>query len=310
MKYLPFTVIGGYLGAGKTTLLNRLLSNAKDLRVAVLVNDFGSVNIDVDLIRSHEGDTINLANGCMCCSLVNGFAAAISQIRDRAENFDHIVIEASGVADPGKVAQYGQMYQLPLQGILVVADAEQVRKQAINKYVGETVVQQFSQADLIVLNKTDLVSEEERVNLKTWLSAIAPKTPVIETTQSQVPMDVLLGIQSSPLPIFTNSHHDHDHHDHAHTFETWTIEQSSPLTREALNHFAKGLGEDIYRAKGFVYLQDDQEHRYIYQQVGTRWTLQPGMDWNSDQPQTRLVMIGRRGSTNLETLEALLKDGN
>ena len=114
---LPFTVIGGYLGAGKTTLLNHLLTNARGLRVAVLVNDFGSVNIDVDLIRSHDGDTINLANGCMCCSLVGGFAQAIGQVRNRAESFDHVVIEASGVADPAKIAQYGQMYELPLDGI-------------------------------------------------------------------------------------------------------------------------------------------------------------------------------------------------
>lgn len=305
MKDLPFTVIGGYLGAGKTTLLNHILSHSKDLRIAVLVNDFGSINIDVNLIRSHEGDTINLANGCMCCSLVNGFAAAIGQIRDRADNFDHLVIEASGVADPGKVAQHGQMYQLPLLGILVVADAEQVRKQATNKYVGKTVVRQLCQADLIVLNKTDLVCEAECINLKTWLASIAPKTAVIETTQAQVPLDVLLGTPSRPLPILIESLQDHGH-----TFETWTLERSRPITREALNHFAEGLGEDIYRAKGFIVLQDDPAHRYLYQQVGTRWTLQPDMDWNSDQPHTCLVIIGRRGSTNLETLEALLKDSH
>ena len=108
-----------------------------------------------------------------------------------------------------------------------------------------------------------------------------------------------------------HDHHDHDHHDHdrddhTHTFETWTIERSSPLTREDLERFAPGLGEDIYRAKGFVYLQEDQERRYIYQQVGKRWTLKPSTTWDREQPQTRLVVIGRRGATNLEALEALL----
>jgi G3E family GTPase len=302
MSNLPFTVIGGYLGAGKTTLLNHLLANTEGLRVAVLVNDFGSVNIDASLIRSHDGDTINLANGCMCCSLVNGFAAAIGEIRKRAEDFDRLVIEASGVANPRKVAQYGTMYQLPLEGILVVVDAEQVRTQAQNKYVGDTVVRQFAQADLILLNKMDLVSEEEIASLRDWLANLAPKTPIIATTQSQVPMDVLLGIESDRLLIHSQT----DGDDHTDTFETWTIDSSSPLTKESLERFASSLGEDIYRAKGFVYLQEDKEHRYIYQQVGTRWTLEPSSSWDREQPQTRLVVIGRRGATNLEALEALL----
>lgn len=107
---IPFTVLGGYLGAGKTTLLNHLLTNTQGLRIAVLVNDFGSVNIDVGLIRSHAGDTINLANGCMCCSIANNFALVMKELGDRRQDFDHIVIEASGVANPGKIAQYGQMY--------------------------------------------------------------------------------------------------------------------------------------------------------------------------------------------------------
>lgn len=311
---LPVTVIGGYLGAGKTTLLNHLLTNTKGLRIAALVNDFGSINIDVDLIRNHDGDTINLSNGCMCCSLVNGFALAIGQIRDRADQFDRIVIEASGVADPGKIAQYGQMYQLPLDGILVVADAEQVRIQAQNKYVGDTVMRQFTQADLILLNKVDLVSAADLTDLRTWLAELAPGIPVIESVQSQVPIEVLLGAWEScaSLPI---SHELHDPlsiepqfrlADHSLTFETWTIERSSPMNQQSLSHFALGLGEDIYRAKGFVCLQDDLERRYVYQRVGSRWSLEPGTFWENERPQTRLVVIGRRGATSAEAIAALL----
>jgi G3E family GTPase len=310
MTALPLTVIGGYLGAGKTTLVNRLLSIEKGLRVAVLVNDFGSVNIDVDLIRSHAGDTINLANGCMCCSLINGFAAAMHQLLDRVEELDHIVIEASGVADPGKVAQQGKIYQLSLQGILVVADAEQIRTQAADKYVGKTVIRQFTQADLIVLNKTDLVTMEERGVLKTWFSAIAPQTAVIETTHSRLPMDVLLGIQSPAVLNLSNQQQDSSQDDHVQPFESWTIEQETPLSKEALNNFAHELGDDIYRVKGFIYLQNDQKHRYIYQQVGSRYTLQPDVAWNNNQPFTCLVIIGRRGSTNLVNLKALLQEAD
>ena len=164
----PFTVIGGYLGAGKTTLLNNLLTQAGGLRVAVIVNDFGEVNIDASLIAGHDGDTISLANGCMCCSLSGGFAPAIAAILERAETLDAIVVEASGVAEPGKIAQYGQMFGLPLDGVLVVVDAEQIRMQALNKYVGDTVLRQLAQADLLLLNKIDLAPDLPAV--RHWLS--------------------------------------------------------------------------------------------------------------------------------------------
>ena len=117
---LPITVIGGYLGAGKTTLVNNLLTQANGLRAAVLVNDFGAVNIDAALIAEHAGDTISLTNGCMCCSMADGLYMAIVQIMKHAERLDHIIIEASGVAEPGKIARKGQAFGLPLDGVLVV----------------------------------------------------------------------------------------------------------------------------------------------------------------------------------------------
>jgi G3E family GTPase len=301
---LPFTVVGGYLGAGKTTLLNHLLTNTSGLRIAVLVNDFGSVNIDAELIRDHNGDTINLANGCMCCSLVNGFAAAVGAIRQRAAEFDHLVIEASGVADPAKIAQYGQMYELPLDGIVVVVDAEQVRAQSTNKYVGDTVLRQFEQADLIVLNKIDLVSAEERRSLRAWLTDLAPGTPVIETTGSEVPIDVLLGAHEGRLPRRGTDHQAPENH--AELYETWTIERVAPLSRDALQRFAQGLGPDVYRAKGFVLLQGDTAMKYVFQQVGARWTLEQTSVWSDEPRRTRVVIIGRAGATSLLALQALV----
>ena len=302
---LPFTVIGGYLGAGKTTLLNHLLTNTVGLRIAVLVNDFGSVNIDAELIRGHAGDTINLANGCMCCSLVNGFAQAIGAIRNRADAFDHMVIEASGVADPAKIAQYGQMYQLPLDGIVVVADAEQVRTQAENKYVGDTVVRQFAQADLILLNKIDLVSAVEGAGLRAWLGELAPGTPIIDTVRASVPVEVLLGVHEHPIPTGGEAE-EQQPVEHSDVFETWTLERAVALSRHDIERFAAGLGEEIYRAKGFVWLRDAPERRYVYQQVGGRWSLEAGEAWNGESMRTRLVVIGRRGATSAGSLEGLL----
>jgi G3E family GTPase len=297
---LPFTVIGGYLGAGKTTLLNHLLTNTAGMRLAVLVNDFGSVNIDVDLIQSHDGETMSLANGCICCSLVNGFAQAIGEIEKRAGAFDHLAIEASGVALPAKIAQYGQMYQLPLDGILVVVDAEQVRTQAENKYAGDTVLRQLAQADLLILNKIDLVPPETLAELRAWLAERSPGTPLLETVRSEVPLDVLLGAGTDRAKIGGRAEHahqdrGHDHHDHASDYQTRTLEWAEPLTRPDLERFASELGGDIYRAKGFVHLHDDPDRRYVYQQVGARWSLEPSEPWGEDQRRTRLVVIGRAG---------------
>jgi G3E family GTPase len=302
---LPFTVIGGYLGAGKTTLLNHLLASAAGLRLAVLVNDFGSVNIDASLIRSHDGETIELANGCMCCTLVGGFASAISQVLDRADRFDHLVIEASGVADPAKIAQYGQMYGLPLDGILLVVDAERVRLQAANKYVGDTVLRQFGQADLIVLNKTDLLPAGELQDLRKWLAGVAPGVKIVGTVRAEVPLDVLFGAhggRAGAEALRAGGYHP----DHSHTYGTWTVERADALSREALGRFAAGLGERIFRAKGVVSIEGSPARSYIYQQVGTRWSLEPGDPAGEAPGVSRLVVIGLVGATSAAALHALL----
>jgi G3E family GTPase len=305
---LPFTVIGGYLGAGKTTLLNHLLTHAGGMRTAVLINDFGSVNIDASLIANHDGETVELANGCICCSLVNGFAVAVGRIRKRAADLDHIVIEASGVADPAKIARYGQMYQLPLDGILVVADAEQVKTQASNKYVGDTVLRQFSQADLVVVNKTDLVSKEELADLRAWLHQVSRGSPLIETVRSAAPLEVLLGtrrVRSHPAAETPGRNRP----DHVNAYATWTIDRTVPVSRRSIGRLAAGLGKNVYRAKGFVHLKDDPERRYIYQQVGRRWSLEAGPAWESEPRRTLVVMIGRPGATGDSALGMLL-DGS
>ena len=302
---LPFTVLGGYLGAGKTTLVNELLRNAEGLRLAVLVNDFGSVNIDVDLIAEHDRDTINLANGCICCSLVDGLAQTISGVLERSAEFDHVVIEASGVADPAKIAHYGQMYEMPLDGIIVMADAEQVRDKAADKFVGETVVRQFSQADLILVNKTDLVSDTDLTSLHTWLGDLAPDAPRIETQQSKVALDVLLGSHESrgARTIQTDGA---EHEDHALSHQTWTMERIGLLSRSDIERFAVALGPNIYRAKGFVHLDEDPATQFVFQRVGARWTLEPGAPWDDQERITRMVLIGRSGAVEDESIEGLL----
>ena len=292
---LLFTVIGGYLGAGKTTLLNNLLSQAGGRRIAVLVNDFGEVNIDAELIASHDGGTISLTNGCLCCDLSNGFAAAIGDVLKRADALDHVIVEASGVAEPGKIAQYGQMYELPLDGVFVVADAEQIRGQAANKYVNDTIRRQLAQADLIVLNKTDLVSTDALAGLRRWLAQHAA-APLYETSYAEIPLQVLFGQltaagRKSQDRGSSRSEQNHSH-DHASRYRTWTIERHEPVKREAFERLANRLGKEIFRAKGFVHFTSAPERRYLYQQVGGRWTLEDLGPDNISETRTRIVFIG------------------
>lgn len=285
---LPFFVIGGYLGAGKTSLLNRLLAGPHGLRIAVLVNDFGSVNIDAELIGDRDGATLSLANGCLCCSLQDGFAAAIGSILAQADRLDLLVIEASGVADPIRIAHYGQMYGLPLRAIVIVVDAEQIRTQADNKYVGDTVVRQLAKADLIVLNKIDLVEEAGLQETEQWVRGHAPDAPLLRTTGGEVPIELLSEFDGHAADALALPAHDHAAHA---AFETKTITLAQPVPRERIERMAATLGPHYYRAKGFAWIEDDPAHRYLYQQVGSRFSLTREEPWRGD-PSTLLVLIG------------------
>lgn len=296
MSLPPVTVIGGYLGAGKTTLVNHLLAEAHGLRLAVLVNDFGEVNVDAALIAAHDGDTISLANGCLCCSLTNGFAQAIATVLEHRDRLDAIVIEASGVAEPGKIAQYGQMYDLPLDGIITVADAERIREQAVNKYVGETVLRQLEQADLVLLNKADCVTPDQLSAVRTWLASAAPGVPVLPTTRSAAALGILLGrghsrsaTPDTPLRFTGSVNHEALH-------RSWVIRRRRPVRRAAIERLATRQGRRIFRAKGFVQLAEDPARRYLLQQAGRRWTLEENGDWGPDGAQTQIVCIGPPGT--------------
>jgi G3E family GTPase len=312
---IPYTVIGGYLGAGKTTLLNNLLRNSQGLRLAVLVNDFGDINIDADLVVSHDGETINLASGCICCSLADGFMLTLNRVSKRAGEIDHIIVEASGVSDPVKIGQYGAILKLDLEGVIVLVDAEQIREKAANKYVGDTVIRQLKGADLLVLNKVDLVPPEQLAGVRAWLADLVPAARIIETVNGQVPISILLGNLTVASPavrewaVAAEHNHAADHtHAEAHDamYQTWNVTAEAPIRRDNVHALLDTLPEGVLRAKGFVHLADDPDRRYLLQLVGKRWKLTSGEPWGDAVPGTRLVFIGLPGSIKPGNIEARL----
>jgi G3E family GTPase len=288
---IPYTILGGYLGAGKTTLLNRLLADNDGLRLALLINDFGAINIDAQLIASRTDDQINLTNGCICCGLSAGFDEAIDQLLARQPPPDRIIVEASGVADVVSLAQYGHHPGLRLDGVIVVADAETVRSKARDKYVATTVTRQLEGADLIILNKTDLIDRTQRSDLLDWLGTLAPETPVIPTSYCQVSKDLLLGFDHRPREPTRHPGHE--------TYATWYFETKSPLAAESVDGFVTALPPSVLRAKGFFNLTSGK--RLLYQRVGRRDTLES----SETTGPTELVMIGLAAELPSDTLDQL-----
>ncbi len=201
---LPVTVLGGYLGAGKTTVLNHLLRHAGGQRIAVLVNDFGEIAIDAALIESREGDVLALAGGCVCCSIGGDLVGALRDVVARRPGIHHVVIETSGVALPGAVAAAVTLVPgAAVDAIVVVADATTVRARAQDRYVGDVVMAQLSEADLLVLARRDLVDDAAAAALGGWLASVAHLrvgTPIVEAVRGAVPPDLILGLAGGMEP--------------------------------------------------------------------------------------------------------------
>jgi G3E family GTPase len=315
---VPVTILTGFLGAGKTTLLNHLLKGNHGLRVAVMVNDFGSINIDTQLVVGVEGDMINLSNGCICCTIRGDLLEAAVALLRRTDPPEYIIIETSGVSDPASVATTFMLPELrnfvTVDSILTVVDAEQ-GGQATSEEAFALAMDQVGVADIVILNKVDQVDAARLADAHDWVHEISPKARIIEATYGRVPPELVLGVGMYDLDRLAartaqdvhvheaGAAHDHDHdHDHSLVFETWSWTTTEPLSLRALRRAIDNLPSNIYRAKGVVFVADQPEQRGILQVVGKRASLMFEGAWGSDAPRTQIVVIGAHGGVPAEQL--------
>jgi G3E family GTPase len=262
---IPFTLLGGYLGAGKTTLLNRLLTapTLGGRRVAVLVNDVGAVNVDAAMIADHDGPTLTLTNGCVCCAVTDDLTGTLEEVRGLSPPPDHVVMELSGVGEPARLAAWANTTGFRLDGIVVMADTDQIVELAARRFVGDTVRSQLASADLVVLSKTDISLDvgAARRFVAEWTEA-----PVVDG--ADVDPAVLLGV-GGVAPVQSD-----DVRPDRHLVETVDVPE---VSRADLAALVDGLPRDVIRAKGLVRCVDVSFPVEV-QVVGRRRTLRDRPD--------------------------------
>lgn len=280
---IPVTVLGGYLGAGKTTLVNRILAGSEGLRVVVVVNDFGEVNVDEALITSRSGDTIGLANGCVCCNLSEGMAAVIERIRAMRPPPDHVVIEVSGVGDPGPVAAWADHPGFDRNAVLVCADAETVRAKLDDRWVGDTVRAQLHAGDLILLTKTDLLGSQALDRTRAWLSAVVPAVPVVDA--HALDLADLLNAPAGPRPALEALGHQHGRH------RSWVLRSDRPVDPTALREAILAAPAGVVRVKGIVRTTEAPLQRTAVNAVGRHCEMTDAGPWGDTDGQSYLVVV-------------------
>ena len=333
-RLVPTTVLTGFLGAGKTTLLREILGDPGGLKIGVLVNDFGEINIDAALIVEGTAESISLSNGCVCCTIQDELVTAVRGLVEARPDLDRIVIEASGVSRSLPIADTmisGELRDIvSLDGMFCLVDAASFPEQDFA--TTELAIDQITGADLLILNKIDLVTPSEQERLRQQLQGLMPTLRTLATEQGKVPLDILFGpvraqrLESLQAIAHTHFHSTghaagHDHHvhgpecgcgadhkasTHVEMFQSWSWQCAEPVDEARLRTALRKLGAGLLRAKGILNVRraDGSEGSYEFQQVGKRSTLKP-----LPQAGTRgsvLVAIGLHAQVDGPAFEAAL----
>ncbi|MDJ0723883.1 MAG: GTP-binding protein [Prochloraceae cyanobacterium] len=332
---LPVTIITGFLGSGKTTLLNHILTNQQGLKTAVLVNEFGEIGIDNELIISadEENNMVELNNGCVCCTINNDLVEAVYKVLERPEKIDYLIVETTGIADPLPVALTFLGTELRdmtrLDSIVTLVDSANF---SLDLFNSEAAYKQIIYGDVILLNKTDLVEEDKLNSLEERIQEMKNGgARILRTRNSEVslPLIISVGLFESDKYFeekhdhhhdhdhhhhdhdhhhHDHHHHDHHHHDHHHHhsdhlendgFNSVSIASDRPFSIKKFQNFLDNeLPDNVFRGKGILWF-DESPKRHIFHLSGKRFTIEDE-EWK-DTPKNQLVLIGQNLDT--ETLK-------
>jgi G3E family GTPase len=306
-KMVPVTILTGFLGSGKTTLLNRILKEDHGQRIAVIENEFGETGVDGEIIEKSEEQIVEMNNGCICCTVRGDLIRILATLKEKRDNgalsFDRVVIETTGMADPGPVAQtfftdeeIGNYYLL--DSIITLVDAKHAPKQLDEFHEAQ---EQVGFADRILMSKTDLVSEEDAAKLSSRLKKMNPRAPIKKVHFGNAPIGEVLDIRGFNLnaileldPEFLKNI-DHEHHDEV---ESFVFRSDKPFDGQKLESFLSGMiqvyGPDLLRYKGILWMKGNAR-RVVFQGVHMMMGGDMGKPWaKNEKKSSLLVFIGKK----------------
>jgi G3E family GTPase len=301
MTKIPATVLTGYLGSGKTTILNHMLAGQHGKRIAIIINEFGEVGIDGQLVVRSEEDVLELSNGCICCTIRGDLIRTVDSLLSNDRSFDHLVIETTGLADPAPIIQSFVLEQtlsgrLELDAIVTVVDSRHITTQLASEQARE----QIAFADVVLINKTDLVSEPELATISKKIRMLNPLARIHFTRMGQIDLSAVLSVKAFDLKnllrldprLLDDTSHQHDEDISCVAISEPGITDDGDLMRW-LNRLVQAQGRDLLRIKGVINLEGE-DRRFVFHGVHMTLDGRPGKPWQLNEPRmNQVVFIGR-----------------